>query len=144
MRPYRGKTYDGEWVYGYLVEGENSYIITEDLFYSAVVTMPNCLGESHMSTSCYHVDPDTVGQYVTTYNNQEIYEDDIIKDEGEKLFEIKFGEYIYENGDIQIHTVGFYTVVSDEKEIWNFPFYLEKGDKIIGNTIDNPELLKDV
>lgn len=64
MRPYRGKTKEGKWVHGWCVKGEHTYIITKTDFYNAVVSSPHQDGLNHMSTCCYEVLPETVGQSI--------------------------------------------------------------------------------
>lgn len=45
-----------KWVYGDLIQGENSYISTKEEFYSAVVSL-----DGHMSTFVELVDKETIG-----------------------------------------------------------------------------------
>jgi len=82
----RGKRVDnGKWVEGYYVKGECSYIITPELFCSACVSTES---PNHMSTECYQVIPETVGQYTGLKDKkrtkefpdgQPIYKGDIVR-----------------------------------------------------------------
>lgn len=117
---FRGKTQDGEWVYGYYLPS-----IYEDV---DIITV---LEDFNLNQKNYAVLKDTVGQFtgLTDKNGKEIYEGDIATD----------GKYIY--------TVEFsmwsYAFVWDKHGSQN-DFHFEKSDnqemELIGNIYDNPEL----
>ena len=117
---FRGKTQDGEWVYGYYLPS-----IYEDV---DIITV---LEDFNLNQKNYAVLKDTVGQFsgLTDKNGKEIYEGDIATD----------GKYIY--------TVEFsmwsYAFVWDKHGSQN-NFHFEKDDnqemELVGNIYDNPEL----
>lgn len=117
---FRGKTQDGEWVYGYYLPS-----IYEDV---DIITV---LEDFNLNQKNYAVLKETVGQFtrLTDKNGKEIYEGDIATD----------GKYIY--------TVEFsmwsYAFVWDKHGSQN-DFHFEKSDnqemELIGNIYDNPEL----
>ena len=117
---FRGKTQDGEWVYGYYLPS-----IYEDV---DIITV---LEDFNLNQKNYAVLKDTVGQFtgLTDKNGKEIYEGDIATD----------GKYIY-TVEFSMWSCAF---VWDKHGSQN-NFHFEKGDKqemeLIGNIYDNPEL----
>lgn len=125
---FRGKTKQGEWLYGDLVRGENDvyYIFPLDMDRSGAVPEEDVF-----------IIPETVGQFTGLYDNngQEIYEGDII--EGRYVNVRHVIEWHEEEATFcasPIHTDVHCTL----KKSW-----IEKSKKeVIGNIHDNPELLK--
>ena len=107
----------GDWVYGYLVKGENTYIITEEQFYSAVVSM-----DGHMATFCCVVDPKTVGEFTGVRN---IYEGDKFDINGK----IMFVEFVEDHGRYVLTTGNGY----DTRNCIIFDCDIVYGKEIIGN-----------
>lgn len=152
MREYifRGKTEDGEWVYGYV----------DATAYKDPVVI-------HSDATTYKVLPETVGQYtgLDDANGEEIYEGDIVKVEEykNKLMEIeheyddfevfspdeikgeKTNEFIsrvfWEDGSFLLNDSdisGYYLGVIAGDMRRSQPIFVTK---VIGNIHDNPELL---
>ena len=137
---FRGKRKDnGEWVTGYLIKGNNTYIVTPEAIYYMVVSI------SYMaSVEFVEVLPETVGQCtgLTDKNGKLIFEGDIVK------FKKFKNEYI--------GTIAF-NDISLAFEIWTNIVVGAYGEKathkhmiyhcdeieVIGNIHDdNPELLE--
>ena len=122
---FKAKRFDnGEWVQGNLFIEENR----------AEITRSTCNGVGIEGVA---VDKDTICQYtgLTDKNGNKIWENDIVKcnynDYGEK------GTYI---GKVIFREDNCAFIVTDEKstdyEWWN------EEKEVIGNTFDNPDLLK--
>ena len=117
---FRGKTQDGEWVYGYYLPS-----IYEDV---DIITV---LEDFNLNQKNYAVLKETVGQFtgLTDKNGKEIYEGDIATD-GENIYTVEFSMWSY-------------AFVWDKHGSQN-NFHFEKSDnqemELIGNIYDNPEL----
>ena len=139
---FRGKTSDGEWVYGYIgtafTMDENRKVKLRHF------TALDCLGCS----SQVIVLDETIGQYtgLTDKNGKKIFEGDIVHAIYQSNYvgmkNIDFGigvvEYCgnyYSHASYEINIIG---------EIGSrvFSASLEGGVEVIGNIHDNPELLK--
>ena len=135
---FRGKILNGprkgEWVYGY--------------YYAIPMTLNG-------STEVWHeivdstgfilkIDPKTVGQYVgvNDKNNQEIYEDDIVKIHN-KGFEFEEGDIAYVYYCARYFGFSLANREHDSEEsVGNFIREgIENGIEIIGDLHDNPDLL---
>ena len=146
---YRGKRKDnGEWVTGYLIKGNNTYIVTPEAIYYMVVSI------SYMaSVEFVEVIPETVGQCtgLRDKNGEWIFEGDILKgfhypflsDGDHNYYAVvvrfddcpAFGIYTVKNPTASVR--GISTGDTDFMEDW------EPNDwKIIGKKWDNPELLE--
>lgn len=131
---FRGLSIDesskGEWQYGYLIEDNGqSFIINE-------VVEAN---EQYITIGSWcPVDQKTVGQSTCLHdkNGKEIFEKDILDYNGRKVIVKRHGSYagfIYE----------FVDELKNRTTEWQ-PLYLSYYKfEIIGNSLENPELLED-
>lgn len=138
---------NNKWVYGDLLQGENSYISTKEEFYSAAVSLGG-----HLSTCVELVDKKTIGQYtgLCDKNGTKIFEGDIVKGitedtKQENYGVIKYGKYKDEN--FEDSCLGFYlefkgeqfSIFNGEAEGYDLPSLVE----VVDNIHDNPELLEE-
>lgn len=124
---FRGKSIarqrEGEWIYGYLVP--------HSLFEDPDFTADYWIATGH-EDEAFPVDTKTVGQYTGEKDaeGKEVYDKDVV--------EFDRNEW---RGDDNIHLVSW----NDEDVGWSFGGGTGKSDmrfrKVIGNIIDNPELL---
>lgn len=135
---FRGKTKDGRWLYGDILQLNNSFCIApHDGNWYDFMPPKSSLGTPSVK---YEVIPETVGQFtgLLDKNGKEIYEGDIIQDESNSIgvimwFGTGWGIASYARG---FNGINSYTAVdsfySDEVKEWT----------ILGNVYDNPELLE--
>ena len=129
---FRGKRYNGKWVYGSLVVSEN---INPAIYYE--------IGKGLVKQFdwCY-VNSDTVGQYtgLRDKNGKEIFEGDILQDE----YDSKIMHIVRYDDSICSYTA-WCPLVHDNWEKGNMiskKWINEFGKIVIGNIHDNPELIK--
>lgn len=138
---FRGKRVDnGEWVEGFYVQVDNKAYISLPLDISGdgVITMfDEKQSKAHLYTLSpfLEVVPETVGQYtgLTDKNGNKIFEGDIVKVQGRSTLycEVTYGK-----------SSAMYWIGNDKLE-----YYAELGAinlrylEIVGNVIDNPELV---
>lgn len=138
---FRGKRIDnGEWVEGFLLKGNRTYIVTQDAIDYMVVSL-SCMA----SMQLVEVDPKTVGEFTGLYtvSEQKIWSDDIARFD-EKLYVVQRecdtdGGYWAESGYV-LKRIGWNDYISFVDTIDDF--YNEICIGIIGNIHDNPELLE--
>ena len=117
-----------EWVEGYVVKGQCTYILTaENIHYMSVSVM------GHANIDVLSVKPDSVGQYtgLTDKNGKRIFEGDIVDilTENEEI-----GVVEYEDGGFLVSADGFCV---------DFHANINGTDlEIIGNIHDNGELME--
>ncbi len=113
---FRGKSKNGQWVYGNLITTKHECFIFNEYFLPA---------KSIPRRYFIDVDPETVGQFTEMYDKygKEIYEGDIVT-----------ADWHWHNGKI----VDLYF---EERFMWAVSeFHLEDQLYILGNKHDNPEL----
>lgn len=142
---FRGKTEQGEWLYGYLVKGNynTGFGIIED----------------HVDKGLRYVKEETVGQYtgLTDKNGKKIFEGDIVKiTYNDRLTKrLEKGDYeSYMKEFCLVEQVVFYKGAFCSKvDIEDIPLYRPLGFdiyaksslkelEVIGNIYDNAELLE--
>lgn len=120
---YRGKDImeDDQWVYGYYIGG-------------AII----------QNGKIHNVDPDTVGRYIYTDNdNHDIYIGDLVRDDPQYEFyrRDRYGLAVVEEHILQPgHVVARYLVNPEGCGDYNFD-NLHKEFKLVGNIYDNKNLL---
>ena len=148
---FRGKHLSsGEWVAGHLVYGDNQpTIVSINSFFVAETPETFLYG----TTEDYFIDPATLGQCtgLRDKNGRLMFKGDIISILKDRYnFVIECGECEVKNGDGCIITnyIGFYkpSLNGEEynrkhEEISEFSIHDSRAE-IIGNIIDNPELLE--
>ena len=126
---FRGKRVDnGEWVYSSFImhDKEHKVLLAEVELFD---------GEKWRA-----VDPETVGQFIglTDKNGKKIFEGDIIKDNGLRIYMIGYNEelmkyaFLYYHKELKNLYCGGFVSKTDGKSI-----------EVIGNKWDNPELVEE-
>ena len=108
--------YKGEWVYGSLIQCDNGHALI-------VHSFDDC------TSSTYHVDADTVGQYIDMADSQwqDIYEDDFVQDIHGNIYLIE-----WDNESARFLAEG-------KNGLFGGTTF--ESCKVIGNIHDNPELM---
>ncbi|MBQ2797529.1 MAG: hypothetical protein IJF01_07350 [Tidjanibacter sp.] len=126
---FRGKTKNGEWLYGDLLQVANEVFIapSDGDWFDFIPWSGNNV--FHLPAAKYVVIPDTVGQFTGLYdkNGKEIYFDDIVRD--------KYGD---------IGSVIWFSDWSIRVDWGGGDIHFidpEWGLEVIGNIHDNPEML---
>ena len=152
---YRGKSLDtGEWVYGIpfprLIKEFDTGI--EYVYFFKVVNEPDALlfvtralqnlveGKwSHLSDYIHRVDPNTIGRRIKWVDNKDnvtyLYEGDILNLGKDNTGKDIIGVVVYVEKE-QAHRIALTRFVMIDPD--NVPL-----NNVIGNVIDNPELLQD-
>ena len=150
---FRGKRIDnGEWAQGNLIRSNDA-----EVGYEAIIIPTN---DSNMYTkgegrgdlgfeNWYRVDPSTICQCtgLKDKNGKLIFENDIVKDLfSDACAQIKYGSYQSCFDSTKVEHVGFYVDWSgkyNKNYRKDLGYWIHMVDaEIIGNAIDNPELLE--
>ena len=122
---FRGKRIDNsEWV-----EGDLSYHVHD----GEVYVFPS---NGYDSQDCYKVDPETVCQYtgLKDRNGRKIFEGDVIAIPGSNKKGLPAEvRYMERDGSFRMERIGYIPISLDGVQYWG---------EIIGNVIDNPELIE--
>ena len=139
---FRGKTKDGEWVYGYLDYRDNQFFINE--VFETPPTWQDPCGDTHYER--HLIDHETIGQYtgLNDKNGNKIFEGDIVnftifdcfdcdtQYTGHVFYDVNYARFVikFSNDCDDWFHIG--TVVRQDDEI-----------EIIGNIHDNQEMVKE-
>jgi uncharacterized phage protein (TIGR01671 family) len=137
---FRGKTKDGEWVYGsylrrsYSIGFADKPTTCEEHY----IFKRNIIDEKWFNTIKVGVIPETVGQYtgIKDKHGKKVYEGDIVE-EGDKIGVVKFGEGTFDSGFYRY--MGFYYEQENGKIDQNSIYDIDKDwakIEVIGNIFD--------
>ena len=140
---FKAKRLDnGEWVQGALLDGENHCLIGQEIKFSPYL-------EHECKIVGYEVDRDTICQCtgLKDRNGKLIFENDIVKDLfSDTAAPIRYGSYQSCFDSTKVEHVGFYVNWSgkyNKNYRKDLGYWIHMVDaEIIGNAIDNPELLE--
>lgn len=144
---FRGKRKDnGKWVYGSLVIDNNKYYIVTQVNYPIPIDKYEVYDDDY-SVMMYEVDPETVGQYtgLKDRNGTKIYEGDIVKQVFYRISSDEFGCKGFYEDIFKIRYQGRafkYDWIRTNK-IEMPKDYKEDYIEVIGNIVDNKELLEE-
>lgn len=135
---FRGLTEKGEWGYGFLAREDMIWYWSSPGSDGGILKATGIGGVRFYNE--YTIDPKTVGQYtgLKDKDGTEIYEGDIVLEDGNKIV-VKYGEQEHEEnyGD-KIHYLGFNLTLA-----YGYPNAHQREIEVIGNIYENPELLEE-
>lgn len=134
---FRGKLPDGEWVEGYVVKGNCTYILTAENIRCMCVSVMG-----HANVDVLPVIPESIGQYtgMNDRHGKRVFEGDICRfkewSEGEMCWvgEVRYGhqQFFISGGANEECEITFALRLS---------IFIPECLEIIGNVHDNPELI---
>lgn len=131
---FRGKTQDGKWILGSLINCKN--------------VIGGIVSKYDLITEPYLIEQKTIGQYtgLTDKNGTKIFEGDIVRAISlpTMVGRISWGSYY--DSDEGIDGYGWFIWSDNAMDTFCYSFTLEKSIdlEIVGNIHDNPELLNEV
>lgn len=134
---FRGKRNDsGEWVEGNLLKSDESYYIVPYFGVNSIEDIICCVCDKLIILHAFEIDPETVCQYTEAIaiGGKKIFEHDIVENDG-TIGIVKFGKY--RNGFHLSYYIDWITCPLLRNELC----YWESKVKVIGNILDNPELI---
>ena len=145
---FRGKSYDGIWMFGYLMPAPRPQIHPncKHIISAALHTIKS------VDRGLYEVDEDTVGQYtgLKDKNGVEIYEGDILRTEGLKDIDgrlvqsIDISEVVWCEDSCGFSAVEQKAIIAGKEKQQMGIFYMMpdlEECEVVGNIYDNPELI---
>ena len=136
---FRGRNYDGTWMYGYLMPTPKPQIHPNNKY--SISVSPQAL--TSVDKALYEVETDTIGQFtgLHDYKGREIYEGDVVCSElvsgREVLHKIE-----YKVDDAMFVAKPLEGLDSDYCHIYKHWIW-RYGKEVIGNIHDTPNLLTD-
>lgn len=76
-------------------------------------------------------------------NGKEIYEGDLVRSGNGRIWEVKFGEFVYSMPDQEYSGYGYYICPNEKEYQKKGNWYLYQSVEVIGNIHENPELLEE-
>lgn len=142
---FQGRRVDnGEWVEGFLLKGNHTYIATLDAIDYMVVSISGAA-----CVELVEVNPETVGQYVGVFNipsGKKLFEGNVLRYFDDEVQVIEWNDDFKR---VMLHTYSLFDVKRGRKVVQNFQegwsdledYPLEKME-YLGRIFDNPELIE--
>jgi len=132
------------WVEGSLIISDEDYYIVPDFGVSCVEKLNNYVCDKLITLHAFEVDKETVCQYtgLTDKNGMKIFEGDIVKAiYNPKDKDLAIDDFIIKWDKYYCKFVGYYV---GKENVYNpLLFGSQTSFEVIGNSFDNPDLLKE-